>query len=172
LVSPVYLGHHVIWIRSPDQKVDANAITKAILGRNIAKDDFTGALIYKVQRKHRKSNNQSGTSSKLTEDASTGLQLLVIWRYNEYRLYVRALLIKHSNAIAWNEDTLEKLYSMHLSLLRDKHNIKDTWLLDNETVLTTTSECKGFWNYATKITISEGTREDDFMKPLWIPSSI
>jgi hypothetical protein len=172
LVSPAYFGRDAIWIRFPDQKVDANAITRASFGRNIEKDDFESALIYKIQRKCRKSNNQSGADNTFTEDASTSLQLLVIWRFSRFKFSARVLLIKHSNAITWNEDTLEKLYSMYLGLLRDKRDIKDIWLLDDTTVLTTTSKWKGFVDYATKITISEGTREDNAMGPLGVPSSL
>jgi hypothetical protein len=175
LESPVYFGHTVIWFRSPDRKVDANTVTRASFGRYIFEPRFTSALIYKLQRKkHREFNNQSNLDNTSTEVTSTCLQLLVIWRSDDWygnRLSVRALLIKHSNTITWNEDTLEKLHSMYLALLGDDRNTKDTWLLDDTTVLMTTSNSKEI-SCATKITISEGTREDDSMEPLCVLSSI
>jgi hypothetical protein len=171
LVYPVHFGHNVIWIRSPGQKVDANAMTEASFGRDVVKDELASALIYKLQRKkYLKFNSQSNTDSAFAEDASTSLQLLVIWRFNANKFSVRALLIKHSNTITWNEDTLKKLYSMYLSLCRDDDIIEDTWLLVDETVLMTTS--KWMMGHAFEIAISEGTRKDDTMVPLWVSSNM
>jgi hypothetical protein len=165
----------VIWFKSPGQKVDANTVTRASFGKNLFETKFTSALIYKLQRKKQlESNNQSDADVLSAEDASTSLQLLVIWRSDDQhrdKLFIRALLIKHSNTITWDRDTLEKLHSIYLALFRDDRNIKDTWLLDDETVLMTTSNWK-YVSYTTKITISEGTREDDSTEPLCIPSSI
>jgi hypothetical protein len=175
LVSPVYFGHNVIWHIPPDQKVGVNAVTRAIFGRDINKYTFESVLIYKLQRKKQfESNGQPNTDSTFTEDTSTSLQLLVIWRSDvryENGCSMHALLIKHSNAITWNEDTLEKLHSMYLDPLRDNYNIKDRWLLDDTTVLMITSKWKEN-NCLFKITISEGARKDDSMEPLWISSNI
>jgi hypothetical protein len=155
LISPTYFGRDVIWYMPPDQKVDTNAMTSASFGRDINKDEFASALIYKLQRKKGpESDNQSGVDDMFIEDTPTSLQLLVIWGYNnEYSFSLRALLIKHSNTITWDEDTLEKLHSMYLALLRNDRIVKDTWLLDDET-------------------ISKGTRKDDCMEPLWVSSNM
>jgi hypothetical protein len=173
LVSPAYFGYNAIWHMPPDQKVDANTVARAGFGRDITKDEFASALIYKLQRrKCPESDDQSNADS--TKDTSTSLQLLVIWKANDWhdnKFFIRVLLIKHSNATAWDEDTLEKLHSTYCALLKDDYNIKDIWMLDDATVLITTSNWK-YVSCATKITISEGTREDDFMEPLCIPSSI
>jgi hypothetical protein len=175
LVSPAYFGHNAIWHIPPDQKVDTNTVTRASLGRGIAKNEFASALSYKLQRKKQsESNNQHNADNTFTEYTSTSLQLLVIWGYNiryKNKPSVRALLIKHNNTITWDEDTLEKLYSMYFALLKDDYNTEETWLLDDATVLVTTSKCKDM-NRATKITISEGTKEDDSMGPLCVPLSI
>jgi hypothetical protein len=165
----------VIWIRSPGQKVDVNTVTSASFGISTAKLEFASALIYKLQRKKRfGSKDQSNVSNTLTEGTSISLRLLVIWGYNvkyENRSTVRALLIKHSDEITWNEDKLEKLHSMYFDLLKDDYSIKDTWLLDDATVLITTSRWRSR-DCVTKITISEGTRKNDSMEPLCVPSSI
>jgi hypothetical protein len=153
----------------PDQKVDANTMTRAGLGRDAAKNEFASALIYKLQRKkHLKPNGQSNENNASKEDTLTSLRLLVIWGNNSMHYFcVRALLIKHSNTVTWNKDTLEKLYSMHLSLLRDDNIIEDTWLLDNATVIMTTSKWEKM-RRAIEITISEGTRKDSTIEPLWV----
>jgi hypothetical protein len=163
LVSPAYFGRNAIWIRSSDQKVDTNAMTRASFGKEIFKDKFASVLIYKLQRKGRlKSNDQSNVDSAFTEDSSTS--------FNRTGYSVRALLIKHGNIIDWNEDTLEKLHSMYHALCRDDE-IEDTWLLDDATVLMTTSKWKKD-SHAFEITISEGIRKDDSMGPLWVSSNM
>jgi hypothetical protein len=173
LVSPVYFGYNAIWHIPPDQKVDANTVTRASFGRNIAKDESASALIYKLQRKKcLESNDQFDGDSTFTEDTSTSLRLLVIWKSDDWlRSSVRALLIKHSNTITWNEDTLEKLHSMYIGLLRDDDIVKDIWLLDDATVLMTKSDWR-IQDHATKITISEGAKENNSMEPLCVPSGI
>jgi hypothetical protein len=167
LVSPVHFGHNTIWIKSPDEKVDADTMTSVGLGREIFKDEFASALLYKLHRKKQsKSNDKSKADNKSTEDTSTNIQLLVIWGHiTRSGFFARALLIKHSNVITWDEDTLEKLHSMHLVLLRDDQIVEDTWRLDNATVLRTSNREVG---HTFEITISEGTREDGTMEPLWV----
>jgi hypothetical protein len=172
LISPVYFGRNVIWHIVPDQKVNANTVARTSFGREMFKTEFASALIYKLHRKKLpESNDQSNENNIFAEDSLASIQLLIIWRFNnQYDFCVRALLIKHSNTITWNEDTLEKLHSMHLSLCRDDDITEDTWLLDDETVLMTTSK----WEvgHTVEITISEGTRKDDTIEPLWVSSSM
>jgi hypothetical protein len=173
LVSPAYFGRNAIWIRPPDQKVDANAMTRASFGIHVIVREFASALIYKLQRKNSlESDNQLGIDSTYTEDTSTSLQLLLIWGYNdEYRFSARVLLIKHSNTITWNDDTLEKLHSMHLALCRNDYIVKETWMLDDATVLMAASKWEEY-NYAFKITLSDGTRKNDTREPLWVSSNM
>jgi hypothetical protein len=143
-------------------------MTRFGFGTNMTTSEFANTLIYKLQRKRRlESNDQLNADNTSIEDASTSLQLLVIWgSSNKHRICVRALLIKNGDTITWNENTLEKLHSMYLVLLWDGHDIKDTWLLDDATVLMTASKRKDI-GFATEIIISEGAREDDSMEPLW-----
>jgi hypothetical protein len=134
----------------------------------VAISEFEGVLIYKLQRKKRLESDADSTS---TEGTVTSFQLLAILGFNdEYILCVRALLIKHSNAIIWDEDTLKRLHSMCLALLK-KGYCKDTWLLDDATVLMTTSNWKQD-SCVFEITISEEDRKDNCIEPLWVPSSM
>jgi hypothetical protein len=172
-MSPTYFGRNAIWHTLPGQKVDVNAVTRANFRRDVTKSEFASVLSYKLRRKRLfESKDQSNEDNTSTEDALTSLQLLVIWGSNDKgEISVHALLIRHSNIITWNEDTLEKLHSMYLDPLRDNYNIKDRWLLDDTTVLMITSKWKEN-NCLFKITISEGTRKDDSMELLWISSNI
>jgi hypothetical protein len=127
-------------------------------------------LIYELQRKSHNSNNQPGVDN--TKDTLTNVQLLVIWRVDDsYKLYVNTMLIKHDDAITWDEDKLSGLYSMHRALFKDDHSIEETWLLDDESVLTTVSKW-GEERHTTEIILSEGTRDDNSMVPLCISSKI
>jgi hypothetical protein len=173
LVSPVYFGHNVIWHVPPDQKVNINAAIEVSFGRDVTKYEGASALLYKLQRRKRfESNDQSNMDNTFSEDISTSLQLLVMWGFTDKsEVSLRALLIKHSNTITWNEDTLEKLHSMHLSLFRDDRVVKDTWLLDDVTVLMVILRWKNE-RYITEITISEENREGDSKEPLWVSSNI
>jgi hypothetical protein len=157
--------------------MDANTMTRASFGKSITNDDFVGVLIYKLQRKSGLESNVGNTSK---EESSTSVQLLVILERKSWCGFsVRALLIEHSNTIAWDEDKLRELYSMRYALLNKchltenndvirKYLIEDMWLLDDTTVLMTTSkQCRV--NYVFEIAIYEGTKKDDTMEPLWIP---
>jgi hypothetical protein len=121
----------------PDQKVDANTMTKVSFAKEATKGEFTSVLLYRLQKKENiESSSQPNTDNMFTKD--TSLQLLVIWKSDNIRdISVRALLIKHSDTITWNENILEKLHSMYLALLKNNDNIEDTWLLDDATVLMT-----------------------------------
>jgi hypothetical protein len=158
----------------PDQKVDANTVANASFAKDAAKSEFTTALLYKLQRKRLEPNDQSNANSAPTENISTSIQLLVIWKSDindKGMIFARALLIKHSNAIDWDKNTLEKVHSMHLALCRDDRVVKDTWLLNDEKVLMMTSKWKKE-SRTIKITISEGSRKDDSRDPLWVSTNM
>jgi hypothetical protein len=170
LVSPEYLGHDIIWYMLPDQKVNANTMTSASFGKSIVKSDFILALIYKLQKKSHNFNNQSNTDS--TKDISTNIQLVVVWIPGEgLSFHVNAMLIEHIDTITWDEEKLVKLCYRHRTPSKRALTIEDTWLLDDVSVLKTISRRNGE-KYATEITISEGTKNEETIKPLFIPSNI
>jgi hypothetical protein len=148
LISPEYLNSDVIWHILPDQKVDTNAMTSTSFRVNEIKYDSMTALIYNLQRKGFESN---------TQDTSTNIQLLIVWKPTTSDwFFTRALLIENSHPIAW-----DKLCSMHLTLLRDDDIVKNLYLLDNTIVLMATPRKTGL-SRITKITISKDS-EDNFM---------
>jgi hypothetical protein len=160
LVSPVYFGHNAIWYIPPDQKVDTNAMTKASLGRDSVKKEFTSALMYKLQRKESLKSCVDNT-----EDTSTSIQLLVNWIVGDgYMPFVNAMLIKHNNAILWDGDKLRKLCVIYRLY---SCRIKDTWQLDNATILMITT-LKRRRGRVFEITISEGTVKDGSMEPICV----
>jgi hypothetical protein len=151
---------------------------RASFGRDVKEMEFTGALIYKIRRKnHRESNDQAGDDDKSTEDPLASVRLLITWgpgdrhKNNRYRFSVCARLIKHNNTITWDEDMIEKLHSMHCVRLKNGHNSRNTWVLDDGIVIMTRSHWKEE-NHAFEIIISGGANENGCMKPLRISSSI
>jgi hypothetical protein len=144
--------------------VDTNTVTKAIFGKNVIKREFTSVLIYRLQRKERLKFNEDNTSKNP--------QLLVVWRSdNRYEYSIGVLLTRHDNLITLNEDKLKKLDYPSLTLLRNDRVIRNTWILDDTTVLMTTSK----WEQqirTIKITISKGIKSNSSMMPLWVSPSM
>jgi hypothetical protein len=156
----------------PDQRVDIKAMTKVSLRHNRVKCSLITALVYKLQRKNvHESSNQSGTDN--IADISTGFQLLIIWLTDYYfKFRANAILIKHNNTITWDDDKLRKVHFMYLDLIGEPSNmIETTWLLDDTTALVTTPR-RIEEGCTLEITISEGTRKDDSIEPLWVPSDM
>jgi hypothetical protein len=169
LVSPEYFGSNIVWDIVPNQKVDVNTMTRTIFEENTSERGFTSVLTYKLRRKGSFESNEDNVS---TENTSTSSQLLVIWRSDsQYECSIHVLLINHDNTITLNEDKVKELNYPSLTLLRNGHIVKNTWLLDYEAVLMTTSK----WEKRIRkieITISEGTEENDFMEPLCVSSNM
>jgi hypothetical protein len=169
LISPTYFGHNTIWHIPPAQKVDANTIISASFGKRAIESDSMTALIYSLQRNESLKSNEDNIS---IEDTSTIHQLLIVWRVeNSYKLCINVILIKYNDRITWDEDKLNKLYTIHCALNRDNHIIEDVWLLDDTTMLITTSKW-GEESRTIEIAISEETKEDGSMGPLCAPASI
>jgi hypothetical protein len=168
LVSPEYFGRNVIWHTPLDQKVDTNATARASFGRNATEKEFTSVLVYGLQRKECLEYNADNMPIK---NASTSFKLLAIWRPdNTYEYSVRVLLIEHGGTTTWDEDELKKLNYQPLTLLRNGYSIKNTWVLDETTVLMTTSKWE--MHHTIEITISNGSKEDGSMEPLRVLSNM
>jgi hypothetical protein len=145
-------------------------MTSADFVRDAFKSSSATALMYRLQRKNHNSNNQSDADN--TKDTLTDIQLAIVFLSNE-KLYFDAntLLIKHNNTITWNENRLRKLYYAHHSQYRKSDTIKDTWLLDDATVLMTVLK----WDErgrAFEVTVFKGTKRDDSIEPICISSNM
>jgi hypothetical protein len=162
LVSPTYFGHNAIWHTPPDQKVDVYTMTEASFGRDVTKNELINALMYRLQRK-----GGLKFSADDTKDISMNLQLLVIWKVdNYYKSHANIMLVKHENTMTWDEDKLLEVYAMHLSLGIYSRSIKDIWQLDDATLLMTT--LKRELGQTTEIIISKGSSEDGSIEPICV----
>jgi hypothetical protein len=163
LVSPTYItGIELECYRPPDHKVCAGDTMQS--GFIIKFSDAPyGVLIYRLQRR------QTHESTEISEDTSSTIQLLVIWKFSKSKtLHADVLLIEHDEGFNWNEDDLRKLRRKNinrLSLLSD--SATDTWTLDDNVALMTTFKIMNE-DRILNINISEVKRDSDTRTPAHI----
>jgi hypothetical protein len=130
---------------------------------------FKGVLTYKLQRKHMKSDDQS---------ESLHVRLFIAWKFEGYKkLRVFAHLTEYEKKLtgrdSWREWDITKLEEYHQRYINQfsiyTEPIKDTWLINDGTVLMTRLEL-GFTrrDSVLNITVSEGIRDGYTRKSIWI----
>jgi hypothetical protein len=163
LVSPTYITHgRLDWHKSPNYKVCAGDTIRS--GFIIKSYDVScGALIYGIQRK------RTHESTEISEDTSSVVHLLVVWRFFESnKLYADVLLVVHDKGFDWNRDNLEEFYNKNSNRFRlCSDSATETWLLDDNVTLMTTF---GIMNNdrVLEITISEVERDNNTRMPVRI----
>jgi hypothetical protein len=122
---------------------------KFITGVN--RDMLGGALLYRLQQK---------------EDASTNIQLLVIWGCLPDKAYSHAWLIEHESTLVWDKDKLKMLYDVYDNRWYTDYALR-AWQLNDDTVLNIkyVSSCGDF---EMKIIISEEKDQFSYIKPFWV----
>jgi hypothetical protein len=164
LVSPVYATSDGLKCYRAPNKVHAGNTMRSGF---IIKSDYKsyGALIYRLQRK------QPHKSTAISKDASSTAHLLVAWDAFAYKnLYADVLLVKCNKGYTWNEDELKELYYESRRWLKECNDItSDTWLVNDNMVLKTTSSAKYLkGNPELSISISEEEKDDCAMRPFCI----
>jgi hypothetical protein len=158
LLSPTYATHG--WLechKPPAYKVCAGDTMRSSF--IIKSDDASyGVLIYNLQGK------QVHESTEIIGDASSTVQLLVIWRIFESKeLYGDVLLVEHDKKL--DEDDLRELYSKNFDRFRlCPNSTMETWSLDNNVALRTIFRIMNE-DYILDITISEVERADSVRIP-------
>jgi hypothetical protein len=105
LISPVYFIHGGKWHAVPDQEIGINIVMRNYLEFDSGRDILEGVLVYKIQRKHIKSD-------EFVQDESKNIQLLIVWHVEHTkRLNVRALLVEYDNE--FDKDKLRQLYQKY-----------------------------------------------------------
>jgi hypothetical protein len=148
------------WKRYPEGEVDAGNMTSVDLIPFLT--IFGGALTYVLQSEYVESGNQLG---------STHIRFFVAWKskgYKKFRVFLQ--LIEYDKQIDWNENKLEEYYHKHVNQLGTYIDpIKDTWLINDGTVLMTKLELDFMQRDGRlNITISESTRDNHTRRPVWI----
>jgi hypothetical protein len=151
LVSPAYFIKDTTYHMHLPQQVDSRSIMKAKLKAGISQDAFGGILLYLLQWK---------------EDASTSIELLMIWGCKSSRLYSHVRLIEHENTLVWDKDKLKRLHNLYNSQYNINFNRRE-WFLNDGTKLKT--ECEtSYGGLEMNITISEEKDLLSHKKPLWV----
>jgi hypothetical protein len=175
LVSPIYFCDGGTYNEYFVERTNVSSMVKIDLRFSLDKLPG-GILMYKVQRKgNTKLDHQSHTdttSIEAVEDASKMMRLLVAWKIESSdKLRARIMPVEHSNELVLNEDRLAQLYEkIDGQSYRRYSFFKSTWLVYDNTVLKVTYEAVQKEDFELKITISEGAKGEDTMKPVWIDS--
>jgi hypothetical protein len=148
--------------RPPGYKVYASDTMRS--GFIIKSDDTShGVLIYRLQRK------QPHESTEISEDISSAVHLLVVWEISESnKLYADVLLVERDKEFDWDKDNLGEFYNKNSNRFRLCPDFAtETWLLDNNMTLMTTSEIINR-DLILEITISEIERGNNTRIPVHI----
>jgi hypothetical protein len=152
----------VDWSRHPEKGVNIGNMMCVKLIPFLS--TFGGVLTYEIQSKYGKFGNQS---------ESTYIRLFVVWKYEVHKeIRACAHLIEYDEHDRWNEIKLEEYYQRYANQLCTYiGSIKDTWLIDDSTVLLTELDLDFTQrNGVLNITISEGVEDDHTKRPIWIDS--
>jgi hypothetical protein len=148
------------WNKYPDAEVDTGSTMIAVLTSSWA--EFSGAIMYKLQRKRVKSGSQPESTSTL---------LFVAWKYEGYKkLHLFVRLMECDRTFHWEKFKLEEYYQRYTHQPNTyTSSIKNTWLTRDGTVLMArlkldSTQSNGVLN----IVISEGAKDKHTKRPIWI----
>jgi hypothetical protein len=182
LISPIYFCNHGKRYEYLIERTDGSTMMKTSFRIEFDKL-YSSILVYEVQRKENTRSdyqlNADTTSTEAVEDTSKMMRLLVAWKEDDSRkLITRILLVEHDNELVLNEDRLTQLYDKIYNMPNEVYDwilkyddiYKSTWLVYDNMVLEAANEIIYEKGCELKITISEGARNLDSMKPFWIDS--
>jgi hypothetical protein len=159
LTSPVYYSNGTTFHASPSQQIDTGTTTGASFGADPKQYCFEGAILYKIQRKHRtRTDNQPNSSTTSIEDTATNVHLLVVWDVKHENRKFRVWLIEYADDFTWDEVKLMELYKKYNEQFIENYipNVT-TWLTHDNIVVKTRSKVTYRSDYKLDIIISEET---------------
>jgi hypothetical protein len=130
-------------------------------------DAFEGALLFRLQRHSDKEYDMDTSDTETNNDKTKHVYILVAWKVKDAKPFVHVVLVEHTNEFIWNEDELGKLYYQNRGWFKEYSDIiSDTWFMDNNMALKTSSKIGGLkGNFELSTSISEEER-DYAMRPL------
>jgi hypothetical protein len=183
LVSPACFCKHGKRYGYHVKRTHTGAVINIDLRFDFDQDVLEGILMYEVRRKRSaKSNHQS---SKVIEEASRMMRLLVTWKIERSRKpKVNIMLIEYDNKLVLDEDKLAQLYEKandtpfgyslgetffdYDSDDSSFDSSRRTWLMCDNTVLAAAHEVVREGGLELKIDISQGVENKDAIRPVWI----
>jgi hypothetical protein len=169
LESPIYFCDGGTCYGYPVERTNIGIIMKIGFRFDPDQDEFGGILMYEVQRKSNViSSYEPNIETEVIEEASKMMRLLVAWKIEgPGEPKVNIVLIEYGNEPVLNEDKLAQLYGEVDDIPYNYY--KGTWLMRDDTVLNASTEVHKE-GLELKITISQGVRNPNAMKSMWIGS--
>jgi hypothetical protein len=170
LVSPVYFCNGAVCSKLSSQRIDIGAKRKACFEFNTIRDEFEGALLFKLQRCSDRQRNMDTTTTKADKREAKCVQLVVAYKVKDSKLFLYVSLIKLPKKFTWNENKLKKLYDKNRSWLKEYNNTTShKWIMDDNTILKTAFSARDLKRiFEISISISEEEIDDNSMRPFCI----
>jgi hypothetical protein len=169
LTSPVYCSKNITRHVSPNQQADTNNIVKAIFWIVSMREDFKGALLYKMHRKHANRTNNYPNSG--IEDTATNMYLLVAWDFENECDNFAVCLLECTDDFTWNEDKLWALrHQYNEQFLKYYGYLVSTWSVRGDAVIKTELDVTYGSDYKLNIIVSEGARMYVMKEPISVDS--
>jgi hypothetical protein len=160
------------------QQTGTSTLLEASFGVDSKKNDFKGALLYRLQRKYAtRTGNYHNNSAAFIESIAANIYLLVIWDVEDGMVWdvedglsdFHVYLLECADKFTWDEDKLWALYKEYgyRFLMGYCHNLS-TWLMHDGTVMKTRLDVAYGSDYKLSIFISEETRKYNMLKPIKI----
>jgi hypothetical protein len=175
LVSPIHSCNHGIHRGYSVERTNTGAAMKIDFKLDHDQDVFEGISVYEIQRNTR-SGYQSSIDTTPTEAAENPLRimrLLVIWKIERSkRPKVNVVLVEYDNGLVLDEDKLAQLYYKVNDIAFGYDPSESRWLMydDDDAALTAGREVIRKTGLELKITIYQGVRNTDTIRPMWIES--
>jgi hypothetical protein len=189
LISPVYFSNGAVCPKLSDQQVEIGINENASFEIYTVQDEFEGALLFQLQfyptswfvqpreciyhRMGLRGNFgcQCGfvtTCTKVDEDETKYVQLLVAWRVKYSKPFSYVALIEHTEEFTWDEDKLKGLYDKNYGWLKKYDDTQsDIWFIDDNMSLRTLSRVESLeGNFELNVVISDEERDDYAMSPI------
>jgi hypothetical protein len=170
LASPVHCSNGTVCCISPSQQTDLDTTMEASFGIVSVREDFKGALLYKLRRKYViKNDYQSDSSTASIENTTTDIYLLVALGIEDGWDDFHVCLVECTNDFTWDEGKLWALHSQYKDQFhRNYYYNVVTWLMRDDAVIKIRHKVTYGSEYKLDIFISEGIGECTMNKPMKI----
>jgi hypothetical protein len=170
LISPIYASNGAICHLPLNSRIYVGSKTKISFNINSYQKEYTGILMYKLQKSHIDQSNEKVISSEET----TYTQLVIIWKINDSGEFSTAsYLLEHDKNYIWKRNKLIEL-AKHYELVNIQLDpIEKTWLINNHTVLMTSlSATRKKTSHELKINLYETSINKDTQRPQYIDLNV
>jgi hypothetical protein len=152
------------------QQIDINAKMRVCFEINASKNNFEGALLFKLQKHSDIKYNMDTLITETNKNKATHFNMLVAWKVKNSKPFIHIALVEHVQEFTWNEDSLKKLYDKNRGWLKRYNSTTSyAWLMDNSMALKMITRIRGIKeSFELSIYISEEEKDDYAMRPLCV----